>query len=471
MKQLKKISIGLLSMAAALPLHAATLTIQIADSAGEGFNDPAVVAPIGGNTGTTLGEQRLQVFQEAADIWGALLNSNVTIVINAQFDPQTCSQQGAVLGSAGATNVFADFTNAPVANRWYSSALADSIADSDLNPGSADINATFNSALDTGCLNNGWYYGLDGATPAGFTPLLPVVLHEMGHGLGFQTFTSGSTGAFIQGRPDIWTDFMLDVETNETWSQMASNADRVASAINDPNLVWTGPNVTAEQGNFLGPLPQLVINAPASLAGNYPIQTASFGPPIPNNGLTGDIVLAEDNDTTGDVNDGCDTITTDLTGVIALVNRGACNFTVKVANAQAAGAIGVLVANNAPSGLPPMGGADGTITIPSAGITQALGQALSGVVLADVIFADGFDPLEVNNGTLEFDQNQFAGSNGGFVRLFAPDPFQGGSSVSHWTTDANPNLLMEPSITSTIFDEVDLTLYLYEDIGWSINEP
>ena len=471
MKQYKKIGLGLVSLAAALPLHAATLTIQIADGAGEGFNDPTVVAPIGGNTGTTLGDQRLQVFQEAADIWGALLNSNVTIVINAQFDPQTCSQQGAVLGSAGATNIFADFTNAPVANRWYSSALADSLADSDLNPGAADINATFNSALDTGCLNNGWYYGLDGATPAGFTPLLPVVLHEMGHGLGFQTFTSGTTGAFIQGRPDIWTDFMLDLDANETWSQMANNADRVASAINDPNLVWTGPNVTAEQGNFLGPLPQLVINSPASLAGNYPIQTASFGPPIPNNGLTGDIVLAEDNDTTGDVNDGCDAITTDLTGVIGLVNRGNCNFTVKVANAQAAGAVGVLVANNAPNGLPPMGGVDNTITIPSAGITQALGQALSGVVLPDLIFADGFDPIETNNGTLEFDQNSFAGSNGGFVRLFAPDPFQGGSSVSHWTTDANPNLLMEPSITSTIFDEVDLTLYLYEDIGWSINEP
>lgn len=448
-------------------LQAATITINVGDGAGEGFNDATVVSPVGGNAGTTLGEQRLIVFQTAAQTWGDLLESNVEIIINAQFDPLTCDQNGAVLGQAGAVTVQADFTNAPVADTWYSSALANSLADTDLSPASNDINATFNSNLDTGCLNNGWYYGLDGATPPGFTPLLPVVLHELGHGLGFQTFTNGSSGAFLLNRPDIWTNFMLDLQTNETWRDMGSNAERASSAINDPNLVWTGPNVTADLGQFLGALPQLVINAPVGVAGTYPIQTAAFGPAIPNAGLTGDIVLADDG-TGPDVNDACESINTNLTGVIALVNRGSCNFTTKVLNAQNAGAIAVLVANNDPSGLPPMGGADNTVTIPSAGISQALGQALAGGSLPDLIFADGFDPAETTNGTLGFDQNSFSGSNGGFVRLYAPNPFEPGSSVSHWTTDASPNLLMEPSITSTIFDEVDLTLSLFEDIGWAL---
>ena len=48
--------------------HAATITIVNNDNPGEGFNDPTPVAPVGGNTGTTLGEQRLIVFETAARI-------------------------------------------------------------------------------------------------------------------------------------------------------------------------------------------------------------------------------------------------------------------------------------------------------------------------------------------------------------------------------------------------------------------
>ena len=65
-----------------------------------------------------------------------------------------------------------------------------------------------------------------------------------------------------------------------------------------------------------------------------------------------------------------------MTGKIALIDRGTCTFTTKVKNAQLAGASGVLIANNVPTGLPGMGGTDPTITIPSLGITQSLGEAL-----------------------------------------------------------------------------------------------
>lgn len=437
-------------------LSQATFTIDVRDGAGEGFNDPTVVAPIGGNTGTTLGEQRLIVFEKAAEIWGGFLISDVDIVINAGFDPQTCDANGATLGSAGATTVHADFTNAPIANTWHNPALASSLSGNDINGGTAEINATFNSVIDDGppCFSSGWYYGLDGATPAGFTPLLPVVLHELGHGLGFQTFTSGSTGALFNNTPDSWTRFMRDVETGEDWDVM-TNAERQASAINGPNLVWTGPAVTAEFPNVLGSPAVLTINAPGSIAGDYTTQTASFGPPIPDTGLTADVILADDG-SGADVNDACEPINTDLTGAIAIVNRGACNFTLKVINAQNAGAVGVLVANNVPDGLPPMGGEDPSVAIPSVGISQADGALITG-------------SGSTVNVILGFDTSIFAGVQGGFVRLFAPDPFQQGSSVSHWSTDANPNLLMEPSITNTIFEEIDLTLQLFQDIGWNTN--
>jgi hypothetical protein len=61
-----------------------------------------------------------------------------------------------------------------------------------------------------------------------------------------------------------------------------------------------------------------------------------------------------------------------------------------------------------------------------------------------------------------------AGSNGGFVRIYAPDPIEQGSSVSHWTTDASPDLLMEPFINPVIREDLDLSLTLMKDIGWVV---
>ncbi len=58
----------------------------------------------------------------------------------------------------------------------------------------------------------------------------------------------------------------------------------------------------------------------------------------------------------------------------------------------------------------------------------------------------------------------------GRVKMYAPNPFQGGSSVSHFDTTATPNLLMEPSIngnlTQTVVPPIDLTFPLFQDIGW-----
>ncbi len=73
-----------------------------------------------------------------------------------------------------------------------------------------------------------------------------------------------------------------------------------------------------------------------------------------------------------------------LAGKIGLVDRGTCAFTIKVKNAQDAGAIGVVVANNVVSGLPGMGGADATITIPSVGISQANGDLIKGQLASAV---------------------------------------------------------------------------------------
>src|ERR1044072_3171661 len=92
-----------------------------ADGPGEGFNDPTPVAPVGGNAGTTRGQQRLIAFQFAADIWGATLDSNQDIFVVAAFNPLGPN----VLGSAGAVDVFSGFpgvglyTGAEFPATWY----------------------------------------------------------------------------------------------------------------------------------------------------------------------------------------------------------------------------------------------------------------------------------------------------------------------------------------------------------------
>ena len=132
---------------------AATITIVNGDPAGVGFNDPTATAPVGGNPGTTLGQQRLIAFQAVANKWGATLTSSVTIRVLATFEPLTCTATGAVLGSAGAIQVFRDFPFAPIANTWYSKALANKLYGAELDPSTADIRARFNVNLgQPGCL-------------------------------------------------------------------------------------------------------------------------------------------------------------------------------------------------------------------------------------------------------------------------------------------------------------------------------
>ena len=65
-------------------------------------------------------------------------------------------------------------------------------------------------------------------------------------------------------------------------------------------------------------------------------------------------------------------------GKIALIDRGLCGFTVKVKNAQDAGAIGVLVADNVGGAGRPLGGVDPTITIPSVRIPLGIGNTIKG---------------------------------------------------------------------------------------------
>jgi hypothetical protein len=229
----------------------ATFVIHNNDSAGVGFNDTTAAAPVGGNTGTTIGQQRLIAFTYAASLWGNRLTSAVPIVIGATFGPLSCSTNSGVLGSAGPAGIlsFPTVHGVVPANTWVSEALGEKLAGSDQNSGGEDITASFNGNVGkTGCLvSESWYLGLDGGATGSQLDFVSVLLHELGHGLGFLTFVDKSTGALDGGLPDMYELNLYDDTTSKAWSAM-TNAERQASVINTNHVVWTGANVTAASG-------------------------------------------------------------------------------------------------------------------------------------------------------------------------------------------------------------------------------
>ncbi len=442
---------ALLCLAATSVFANAHLVIRNTNAAGVGFNDTTPATPVGGNTGTTLGQQRLNVFQRAADIWGALIDSKVDIVVDASFASLDCGATSAVLGQASATKVVRNFTNAPQQNVWYPIALADAIAGQDLNNGSAHIQAQFSSQIDSpSCLGGvGWYYGFD-ANHGTKEDLLVVLLHELGHGLGFAGVTDGTTFAMSNNFPSVFEQHMFDNTVGLHWSQM-TNAQRKTSSTNDQHVVWDGNSTTTAALKFLGGTPTFRISAPAPVAKSYQINTAAFGPHLTVAGINGTIAAALPAD-------GCNAITnaSALTGHIALIDRGTCNFTVKVKNAQLAGAIAVIIDDNVPASIPPLGGDDSTITIPTIGVSQADGVAIRAALAATV------------SAFLFADPTILAGADvSGHPKLYVPLTFADGSSMYHFDVTATPDLLMEPNINSDLpSDSVDLTLNELFDIGW-----
>ena len=451
--------------------HAATIVIVNQNAPGIGFNDPTPVTPVGGNPGTTLGQQRLNAFQHAAEIWGATLTSSVPIRIGASFVPLSCTDNSAVLGSAGANEIWSDFTNAPRQGTWYPSALASKIAGTDLaTPGEPHIISRFNSRLGLfpDCMpGSGFYLGLDNNAGASID-LVTVLLHEMAHGLGVQTYTDDESGAEIQNIPSVWDHFLVDNRTEQLWVNM-TNTERVASAISGDRLSWNGPAVTAAVPQVLDPRSRMAVSGSAAgdATGNYEVGDAAFGPPLGATPVVGQLMpVVEQPDGSGLA---CAPLNVtnalSVRGNIALVSRGECGFVDKARNVQAAGAIGMVVADNAPGEPTGMSGSDPNITIPSVRVTRAAGATLRAALQArsrtksGVVTSLGIDPARL------------AGTDARRrVLMYTPTTNEPGSSVSHYTTNTRPNQLMEPSISSDLSHTVtpprDLTYPLLQDIGW-----
>jgi hypothetical protein len=350
------------------------------DPDGVGFTDPRPFAGAPGNPATTLGEARINLFNAVLAAWANTLDSDVEIEVEVTWQPLPCEMGGGAVLAGATTILIFQSEDFPRPGVWYPSALAEAFAGENLSEDDGDIFVIINSDIDEACLGpgTGYYYGLDGENPANQVDVAPVVLHEVGHGLGFANYTDERDGELVQGDPSIFDLFTFDTVTGQTWAEM-TGAERVAEATRFRRVVWNGPAANAAAQMLLEPgVPELVVASPPEAAGTYEIGLASFGAAIPDGGLAAEIACMLD-DTALDPNDtpfnGCSPAANseELTGKIALIDRGLCNFTAKAANAQAAGAVAAVIVNTAGNSPVNLGGADPSITIPAISVGQADG--------------------------------------------------------------------------------------------------
>jgi hypothetical protein len=140
------------------------------------------------------------VFEKAAATWSAVFSSDVPINVYVKW----ASLATNVLGSAGATVNVRNFVGANRLNTFYPIALAEKMAHKNLNGTNADILATFNSDFTA------WYIGTDGMPNINQIDLYSVVLHEMGHGLGFIGQVSVTSGEAGYPYPGIFDQYMIN---------------------------------------------------------------------------------------------------------------------------------------------------------------------------------------------------------------------------------------------------------------------
>ncbi|HEY3353630.1 MAG TPA: M36 family metallopeptidase [Polyangia bacterium] len=250
----------------------------------------------------------------------------------------------------------------------------------------------------------------DAQVMAGLTQIFYTAnwLHDWFYDSGFDE-AAGNGQQDNYGRGGLGGDPM-HVEANDysgsNNSDMQTPADG-ASPIMQAYL-WSGPE---QRALHVAPLDV-----------NLATGAAEFGPPSYD--LTGTLVLV--NDGAGTTTDACEAIVNDVAGTIALLDRGTCTFKQKAVRAAAAGAIGVILANNTGGGPinMPDGTPDGAVAIPVLSVSQTDGATLKaalgqGPVTAHLTRAAGVD----RDGAL--DNTVVAHEWGHFLHLRLADCSQG----------------------------------------------
>jgi hypothetical protein len=234
----------------------ATFQVVNVDAAGTGLNDPTPVSPVGGNTATSLGAQRIAALQYGLSLWTSRVNSSLPIRVQASFATDssiTCTATDAVLAQTGPQEVFRDDPTFPQQGVWYVGALANEFS-GQVQTTMPEMVTTFSGKIGTSACSfpASWYLGLDGAARANQIDFVAVVNHEIAHGLGFVCLVDQNGGELADTSgpfPDAFEERLFDLSTGLAWPAM-TDAQRAASSTDSGNLVWTGPQVEAKSSLF-----------------------------------------------------------------------------------------------------------------------------------------------------------------------------------------------------------------------------
>lgn len=239
----------------------------------------------------------------------------------------------------------------------------------------------------------------------------------------------------------------------------------------------------------------LEVTAPGGIAGTYDMVPAGFGGDLPGcadmTPVSGELIIVEDG--TAPTSDGCETITNDLTGKIAVIDRGACEFGVKCLNAENAGAIMVIVCNNQSTDIFSMGGGvvGDQVTIPALMISLDDCTTIRSEIPGATITIS-WNPILPNDDVVLWDGGQFDGGLGDWTtnaimpdtafwtwseygvssignRLYSPTVCNGAAifDASFYNVDAVGNgedhvgELISPIIDCSTFEFASLKFYTY----------
>ncbi|HEY9276155.1 MAG TPA: hypothetical protein VIO63_03250 [Candidatus Nanopelagicaceae bacterium] len=194
-------------------------------------------------------ENAQRAVQQAIDIWSRNFESKITINVDAVWEANKNNQ---VLGAARAGYYFNAFPGAPDEDLWYPSALANTLAEKDLNPNQSEIVLSINSTPN-------WYYEIDGRPTPNSYDLVSVVLHEIAHGLGFMSNAQYDKflGAAYLTQPTPF-DAYVQLPDGKTFNNFCSRSTELGRAMINP-LVWSG-ELAASANN--GVKPKLYSPAP-----------------------------------------------------------------------------------------------------------------------------------------------------------------------------------------------------------------
>ncbi len=183
---------------------------------------------------TNVPENEKPAITAAMDAWSVGWKSSTPITISVTYVRQGSS---GILASATPVKFFHAFTGAPDPDLWYPSAMANALAGKDLDPANPEILININSTVA-----RSFYLGTDGNCPPNQYDLESILLHEMGHGLGF--LSNDSYDPFYSlGSIDQPTPYDAYAQTRDGYrlSDLASPSPELGTALIN-TLVWSGKN-------------------------------------------------------------------------------------------------------------------------------------------------------------------------------------------------------------------------------------